>query len=58
MKIEKSRIVELHEEFKETWRKHGKPDPSSNDYLNLTRAFYYVSGIEDCWAVAQELEEL
>jgi len=45
----------LLKEFHELWIEKGKPDPISNAYLALNRAFFYTKGLEAGIKITSEL---
>lgn len=44
-------------EFHEFWEAQGKPHPSSNAYLALNRAFFYIKGFENGIKMSAEMEQ-
>lgn len=49
---------QLIKEWHKYWLNNGEPHPSSNEYLRMTRIFFFVSGFEKGLQVAEDLTVL
>ena len=52
----KKQGAKLNKEFNKYWEENGKPHPSSNAYIAMNRAFYYMKGFESAMALDDDDE--